>query len=541
MATYTKRLSSTSIMEQPDNHSLIVATPATFAATDTGSTTTIVSTSLGSYTDSNDDMVGKIVECLFATNTQNEGKRVRILATDDGASTFTTDAFPAATASGDTFALYTPPHAFFVEETGTHSNTDIVDSNNRDEADDYYIGTATEGGPRIEVVRSDSISTSDHPLVDDWVSSGGTLTVGTAFDANVTQGDLFEAWRHPEFFSLAVDHQMEDVPRDVMTGDLFSEGPIKGLRASSVTGELAFRGPGGGTYSELYPFLRCLYTVDGGDDLTADSGGSVSSVAYDSGTAEAGSLYLTASGDVFSNLADVATPIVPYPSLRVAPEEDSTIARMITFRPSSSVNLSLAMKSYIGDGVMYYDWGYLPMLSFEGAKGLPMKITLSGDALDHLVVGSSAAHTRPWSPVRSTVAPRALGVSRVVVGSSSYKCRRFKFDPGPVVTKQIDLSSPNHVAGWYLTGWEASGEVEVYLDSTDRTAIDDFVAGKEQQILMQTGVQGSDPGVFAVYCASCQFTGVSVADDTGGVTLTLPFKVNRPTATTYSPFVLGIV
>jgi hypothetical protein len=547
-AQYLKKLSSLSVSDQPEYHGLQVASPATFEASGAPSATSLPSEVLGAVAavDGDDDYVGYVVECVQAVNEENVGLRRRVVAADYDAGppeelTLSVDAFPSAIHAEDRFKLYLPPHGIAVETTGGSASQ--VDAAGRDEADDYWNGTAQEGGYRLEVIEADNAVATDRPLVSDFTSATGRFSLGTNLSGVTAIGDLFEPWCDPEWLSFAVELTQDDIPVDVFTGDLYSEGAVKGLRGGSITGELAFRGSGDATHAEVHRFLRPLFDSDDGADLTATAAGTTTSVAFDAGAAEANALYCTAEGDVFCSLDDATTPIVPSPSLRTAPGDNTTIARLTTYRPSSDVNLSLAAKAYAGNGILAYLWGWLPLATFSMERGQPLKVSLSGEVCDWMELFKDSAGDaieRAWALSRPSVAFKKLSDIRVVIGGTSYSARKVTFNPGPQATKEVNLAAPNHVGGWTLTGWDPRGEIEVYVDATNRVALDDFKAGRQRTILVQAGDTPDDPGVFAIWAYSCQYTGTAKGEDSGKITMTLPFKVNRVASFSYSPFLLGV-
>jgi len=543
MATYIKKLDTAVCIKQPDSTGgLSIASPAQFAATAGGSTSTIVSTTLGASTDSDDDFVGYIVECTAATNTENVGLRRRIVEMDDGTSTSTIDLLPAATASGDVFKLYLPPHCIIGDDTG--GTTTTVQDARRNEADDFWNGETTAGTSILEVISADAaLASSTGRTITDFAESGGVFTLSSAILTTVI-GDYFEVWNHPEFFELSVDISQEDIDRGKMRGSMWSPGKAKGLRGASVSGKLAYRGTGGGTYTELHQFMEGLYSDAQGGDLVAGSG-STTSFAWSSGTAVAGRFYLTEDGDVIFLKDDIATPATANPTMRTIPTSTQAVYAMRTYYPRSAVGSAMSVKSHNSDGILTYAWGWVPVATFSGSRGGLLDINLSGEAVDfmQLTKDSAGAITRSWGVRVPTVDPRRISDIRVSIGNTAYTCKSFEITPEPALSAAGNVTAANASDGVRLAEWDLSGTIEAYVDATNKEAIDAFLAGKQESIFIQVGTSTGDPGTLAFYAPVARYDGLpAIAEADGLTTITIPFRaVRHDDEGTYYNFAIGVI
>ena len=108
MSTYHSKLSLLALMPQSDVVGLIPGTPAEFTVS-AGTTTTLTSAALAAVSDSDDDFVGYLVECVSASARSNQGLMKKIESYVDSTGVATVEKFPSAVASGDRFRLWIPP------------------------------------------------------------------------------------------------------------------------------------------------------------------------------------------------------------------------------------------------------------------------------------------------------------------------------------------------------------------------------------------------------------------------------------------------
>ena len=542
------KLSVVSWVAQPDSTGgLSYHTVKTFSASGAGSTTTIVSTTLGAQGDTNDDFVGYIVECTDADNTQNQGLRRRILANNDATNTLTTDAFPAATSSGDQFLLMIPPHALCVA-SDTNNTSNYIVTRDRDEADDYWDGAAAEGGPYIEVVAADNASTTNHPMVVDSSNANQHIVFNSTTNLNgaVAVGDYFELWHHPEVMNDALLECTEElIDRRTFTGYYGSQASRAGNRAASGTLELAFRGPGAGrigSHAECHEPYRCVFdATNSGGNSTADAGCTTTSFAYTVGNHAVGQMGVTSDGYVVMVTADSGSAYTVTPAMGVAPAAGATLYGMTTYKPTTCINLALAIKQWRGKQLIEYVWGAVPSVAISGERGGWLKIALNFQGADCMQIGASGTEpNRTWYPRLPTVAPVKLGNMRAMVDGVSWGLRTFSFDPGLDIQPKPNLAAPNDTDGFEIVNDNPAGQLEVFYDASTRKSIDDFLAGKEIGLMIQAGSTPGYPGVKGIYCHRIRYTGKSIGDDAGQMTLTLPFQVATDTTSTLPRWAVGV-
>lgn len=549
MATRMTKLSSVDWLKQPDgNAGLLFDTVRTFAASGAGSTTTIVSTGLAGSGNSDDDFVGWIVECVDSDNTQNQGLRRRIIAADDSESTYTIDALPAATASGDQFVLYKPPHAIAVAAAGSSTTTNYVTTRDRNETNGRYSGTAAEGGPYLVVVNAGAASMTNHPLVSTNLASNTKISLATSLTGAVALGDYFELWKHPEIINDGLfECTQELIERNAMTGTYGRPASRAGNRSASATLELAFRGPGAGragSHAEAHEMLSCTMAFSNGTNSTVDAASSTTSVTYSSGNHAVGQLAYTADGYACMVTADSGSAYTVSPALGVAPAATSTLYGVTTYKPTTSVQGAIAVRQWRGDDILEYIWGAVPAISFSATKGDFLRISGAFQGADWLRVGASGtALTRAYLPKRSTVDQLKCGIGRGIIDGSAFAIRSLNFDAGMDLQQRVNVNAPNDTDGFALVGDNPTGTIEVYNGATERKALDDFLAGKEITMLAQFGAAPGFPGVFIFYAYKIRYTGAAIGDDAGQVTLSLPFQViEDPTAAAGIPrYAIGIL
>jgi len=354
-------------------------------------------------------------------------------------------------------------------------------------------------------------------------------------------------WQCPEIMNGGLlECTQEQIERSAPTGEYGREASRAGVRSASGTLQLAFRGPGTGRQgspTEAHRVLGCVfdYTADAGD-LVVNGTGSVSSIPYDSGTAVVSNMYVTQEGAAFMCTA-AGTPAVPSPNLASTPADNSTVYGLATYEPSTGINELLAVKQHRGNGILEYIWGVAPAISFSGTRNEFLHIDCNCQGADwmRLVYDSAAtAITRGYSPVLSTVDPIKLGDMRCSVDGTELGLRSFTFDPGQDIQPKINLTAPNEIDGFEIVGDNPTGSIEVFVDSNTIEALEDFLSGKEITILVQANKAPGFPGVFAIWAYKCRYTGPTIGDDAGQITLSLPFQVIRHATSALPRWALGI-
>ena len=122
--------------------------PKSFSTTSASPAHELTSSTLAAYASGNADFGGMVVEVVRASNgpTGEKGARIRseILGYAHSSKKLTINALDWSTAAGDTFNLFWPPNGFFCEDTGGSQRT--VRDATRDEATDFWVGAAEQGG-----------------------------------------------------------------------------------------------------------------------------------------------------------------------------------------------------------------------------------------------------------------------------------------------------------------------------------------------------------------------------------------------------------
>jgi hypothetical protein len=541
MATHNTKLSLTVFIDQPDSVSgFIFGSPKQFVSSSAGAVdgSTIVSTTLNPTT--SDMFVGYWVECIDdPTNKGNIGLRRRISSVVAATDTLTVDKFPYQVSSAATFWLLIPQHVWMAEDTG--SSAIAVKDATRNEANDYWNGTAQEGGPRIETISATTVPKTSTYLVTDFVQTAGVASA--TLGANTAVGDLYEIWQHLEPSDVTFDLTQENIDRPIQ-GVYESDTQIRSNRSGSGNLVLPFRGPGNGragSASECHRVMKCVLDATSNSDLTVDNGSSTSSVAYSSGTAVVGKMYLTQEGDAF--MCTVAgSPATPSPTLEYAPTNDSTITGMYTYTPSTDINYALAAKRYQGDGIIEYILGIAPDFKVSGELNQPLKLEYPLQVTDWARIVNEAAgqHTRAWNATRSTISPVALRGIRLKVDNTSYSCKSFNFALNTDLQRKGNLNAPNGSDGYQAVGYNPTGQIVAYVDSSTIASVDDFLGSVQRTCLIQCGTKGGFPGCFALYLTKMSYSNVSISDDSGLLTVTIDYKLDRSAVTGLPQLAIGV-
>lgn len=536
MTCNMKALGAWSWVKQPDtNAGLAYPSIRSFATTGSADATSVISTTLSATYTGADDVVGWIVECVNSASSQNIGIRRRILSYDQATGDATTDPFPTTVGNGDTFKLYQPPWAIAIcDAAGTSGDAFVDCGDSRNEADDYWNGTAAIGGYYLEVVNAGDPSTTNHPKITDFVQSIGQIKFASATNlvGAPAAGDYFEIWKHMEVMNDAdIEVTQDQIERMTMTGKYGKQASRAGLRSATANIELAFRGPGTGRTSlatEADEALSCVFTATAaGAAETTDAGSNTTTIVTTSRNMAVGRMGITAQGYAFmcTALSGAASYVVS-PALGLAPPTGATVYGMRTYTPTTCLTNAMTLKRHNGLTLVKYACGAVPSPTFSGARGEWLKIALNFQCCDFVIIGSSGTEvSRTWYPRLPTVAPVRLGEMRAMIDGVSWGLRSFSFDPGLDIQPKMNLAAPNLTDGYEIVNDDPKGQIEVYYDSNTRKAIDDFLAGKEVVLFLQAGTVTGFPGVWALWCYKIRYTGPTLGDDAGQMTLTLPFQV----------------
>lgn len=529
---------------------LTFGTPKTFEATSAGAAggTTIISSTLGSYQSADDDLVGMAVMVVYAANgpTGERGSPLirRIKAYAHSTTTLTIDSLPFQVSASDSFLLLDLPIGFFSEETGG-SQVNFIDTT-RDEVDDFWVGSAQQGGPYLQVLNADSISTSINSLITNFVSSTGTLSTAN-MSASTAIGDLAEAWSYHEFVDsapFALNHaRLERVP---VTGTQGKKRGVAGVLECSATKNMLFRGPGRtriGEPAELDLHLGSVMDAAAVTDCTADAGSTTSDIVIASGSPSVGEMFVTEAGDAFV-VSAIPSNVTPSPTLRTAPATGTNLYGMRKYTPSEDINYAIAWQEWFGKTSCQYVFGSVPAITVAGARGDYLKFSMNyvGTHGFRFHKGpTNAALSRPWRPKLPTVTPRQVRDVRCVLGSTTLELRAFDLDFGLDLQQHPNLEAPNTVDGYTLIMDAVGGNLELFDGADYHDEVQNFIQGKPLTLLIQVNTVPGEPGVWAFWSYEIEYTGNEDADDAGQRTGKLPFSVTEDdTFTTVDRWVMGI-
>lgn len=528
-------------IKQPDLNAIshITDVPRTFAATSDGAAggTTIISTVIGSYFGSDDDLCGRLIEVVTAANASavESGAPTRrmITAYDDASDTLTIEALPWQVSDGDTFKIL-EAGVTVSEDTGG-STTEIVDAD-RDEAADTWIGNTAMGGPYLVPVTCTTISESSAYLITDSASDG-TITAPVALTSTV--GDLFEIWQFPEIQEgLPGTFNVGEIENPAINGRIAaSQESFVGNRDGEIPIALLWRGPGSSRVGEKAEsdivLASILDATDAGSDETIASGTSTTSVNVGSAVT-AGSAWLTEAGDVCiaTNAAD---PFTPSPSLRVDPADGTDLYSMRTFTPSDALNYAISARVWDGKGHKITAYGCAPKFSVSGERGAPAKIATP------LTVGDwyAVADTRQVDPITPNVSARGVSEIRVNINGTEFSADKASFDIAPEFSPRSSLNSPNQMAGFDLTRYMVTGSVTIWLDDTTIAEYQRFINGSRSRLLIQFNTVPGDPGVLALWVNRARYTGAERADASGVMQVALPWRCVLDPSSTLDEFIVA--
>ncbi len=508
------------------------ATPTSFEATGAGAVdgSTTVSSTLAVTTTSDHQPCGWLVE--ESDDTVNANLRRRVLDYVDGTGTLTHDILDAQSQSGDGGNLIVPTHPYWSEDTGG-SAAQIQDAT-RNEVDDAWNGTAEEGGPYIEVIRADNpTKTTLKGPISDFTQAGGIAAVDLGAASAVT--DVYEAWQCLEWLDQTpLELALEMIERDAPMGTFNTPGSAVGRRSASGQKKIAMVGPGrgrAGKPSALHRLLKCALTDRGNaGDLTGHLGGSVSSVVFDAGAITKGDLYCTTEGDVFL-AGSAASPCTPYPNLRVAAADGTTIRHLRTYHPATALPGHFAVKQYRGRGLLEYIWGCVAKWSFAFAANRFFEATLDIEGCDwlQLIQDNAGAISRAWRARRPTVGAVKPTGGRVVLDGVAMRLKSGSINLGLSYALEESEGSPNGVLGYRLADCRPTGSFVGVVDTpaANGRVFSQRDSGRELSgLLVQIGTRPGFPGVFAFYGHRVQVTGCKVSDDGGKQIVEASWKLN---------------
>ena len=508
----------------------------TFEATSTGSSTTIVSSTLSAYAATDDDLCGALVEVVRVAagggSEYGAPTRSRIMSYVASTDTLTVESLGFVTVSGDAFRILTDPGGVFADDTGGSSTT-IVDAD-RTEADDYWNGSATRGGPYAVCVVGGTIAAGTQRLITDFVSSTGTLTVAS-LGASTDLGDIFEPVVWPEVFSGApIELTQERVERASITGSFGKQHSVAGLRTGNGTIELAFRGPGTGAVGDPAEMDLPLGAITTVTAATADEAvaGTTTTTSVNVGSAVTlASAWLTESGDACI-ATTAADPFVPSPTLRVVPPTGSVLYSLRKYTPATALNYALKVHQWHGQDLYDQAVGCAPTFSVSATRGEFCKLSVGLQATDfhrHHLDQTGTQITRAVDPILPTVTPRACADVRVVVDGVECEARSVTWDLGLDLQPRSNLSAPNKMDGFSLRGDAVAATVDLFLDGDALAMVRRMQRGAKARFFIQIGSVGGDPGVLGLWVNQAEIAGITMGDDAGAITAQLQIRATHDT------------
>jgi len=531
---------------------LAYATPATFEATASGNAggTTIVSTTLAAYTDSNDDLVGLWVRVLRAgaATGREDGSPVmrRIICLSEAQSTITlNDALGFQSADGDLFELLDPPTGYIGVQTAGET-VSLVDAT-RDEANDWWVGSAEQGGPYVLAVNTKSIIAGSQARVGNSVSASGLISCASTLGASTAVGDFLEIWAYPEVVGGGdITAKRGRIERPAITGRVGTPHGISGLVEGGGSTTLLFRGPGAsreGSAAECGIPLGSPLDESVQTSCVTTTGSATTNIVIATGTPVAGHLYMLESGDVVMCTAFAAPNMTVAVAPKTTPGTGATLYPMRRYvSPSDQeLNYVVPIERWYGTRVWEQLFDCVPKISFDFERGAPTKINL--EWLASQASGKQrTSSSRNWKPVRSTVTPKMLGFLRVVLGSTELEVRKATLDLGIEYAPQVNMSAPEMTDGFGYRKDRPSGTIEAWLDADGRAALLSQMGQEPLRLLIQAGNGHGDHGTLAFFAEEVEISDIPIGDDAGKRTVSIQWQeVEDTTQTTLPRWALGVV
>jgi hypothetical protein len=525
--------------------------PETFVATSAAPANQIISTTLGAYASANSDLVGYLIQVLEAENgpsSENGNPLIRqITAFSDTSSLCTIEALPWSTAVGDKFALLASPLGEFVETSGG-SSTNIV-STRRTEGDDYWVGSAEQGGQYVIALAADNVALTANALAYDFDAATDTLSTAS-LGANTAVGDLFQTVIWPE----SPDGPLTLTNARLERGSIFGQrGQLRGaagLREPGGQKTLMFHGPGAsraGSACEWDVFLgSVMSTLSAPVNLTMSSGSTTTNLVT-SGANEptAGRLYFAESGSACMCTAFSTPDATVTPALRTAPAVAETVYGMRQYNLADAAQYALGHIQWHGKEMKDVLVGTLPTITFEATRGDWLKMVLSFTGADgyrvHLT-DANAAIARGFNPKISTVTPQQIGCCRVNLDSTEFEARQVNIDLGLDIQPKPNLAAPNASDGVTIRDVKPTFTLDLFIGNDSKLAYHKFIQGQPMQLLVQANEAVGEPGVFVFYAYEVEATGYEIGEDAGLKTAQIQGRVTTDTTQTTIPEAcIGIV
>jgi hypothetical protein len=518
--------------------------PETFVATSAAPANQIISTTLGAYASANSDLVGYLIQVLEAENgpsSENGNPLIRqITSFSDTSSLCTIEALPWSTAVGDKFALLASPLGEFVETSGG-SSTNIV-STRRTEGDDYFVGSAEQGGQYVLALAADNVALTTNALTYDFDAATDTLSTAS-LGANTAVGDLYQPviWAESPDGPLTLNNAR--LERGSIIGQRGQLRGAAGLREVSGQKTLMFHGPGAsraGSASEWDVFLAaCFSTQSAASNLTMSSSSTTTNlVTSGANVATAGRLYFAESGSACMCSAYSSPNATVTPALRTAPAVAETVYGLRQYKGADAAQYALGHIQWHGKEMKDVLVGTLPTITFEMARGDWLKMVLNFTGADgyrvHLT-DANAAIARGFNPKVSTVTPQQIGCCRVNLDSVEFEARTVNIDLGLDIQPKVNLAAPNALDGVTIRDIKPTFTADLFIDSDSELAYHKFVQGQPMQLLVQCNEAVGEPGVFVFYAYEVELTGFEIGEDAGLKTAQVQGRITVDTTQTTIP------
>jgi hypothetical protein len=523
--------------------------PRTFVATSAAPANQIISTSLGSRAAAASELAGMFIRVVEAENgpaSENGNPLYRQITAYGPTSTLTIEALPWSTAAGDKFALYDSPLGHFTDDTGG-SQVNIVDAS-RSEADDYFVGSAEQGGPYVIRVAADNVAATVNALIYDFAGATGTLSTAS-LGASTAIGDVYQPVLWPEspdgpltLTNARLDRASIDGQRGVLRG-------AAGLREVSGSKTLMFRGPGAsraGSGTEWDMFLGSPFsTLAAPSNLTMSTGSTTTNLVTSGAvTPTAGRLYFAESGDAYMVTAYTSPNATVSPALRLAPASGETGYGMRMYRGADVAQYALGHIQWHDKRMKDVIVGTIPTITFEATRGDWFKMTLNFVGADgyrvHLT-DANAAISRGFNPKVATVTPQMVGAVRGSLDGTELELRSMSIDMGLDIQPLVNLSAPNALDGVSVRDVRPTFTLDLFQDTDSEPIYHKYVQGNPMKLLVQVNEAVGEPGVFAFYAYEVELTGYEVGEDAGQKTVQLQGRVTVDTTETTVPqWAIGI-
>lgn len=551
---------------EPTADTLTRASPFELTLTGWSSNNQVDSAQLSSATIS--DYIGNVVEFLDG-NVQGERARIR---TFDGTNTITFDPVTHPSPTATRARMWVPPDPS-VPVTAVGTSATVV-SALRTEADDYWndpdrMYLVVEGGGG-----AGTAARGDAPrLIADFDAATDTFTIGTAFPATPTIGDLLLLRQPIKPASAELPYAQTGlvyIDRKFVKGTWDRDPGVMGPRGAqplSITLEaLGASTAASGAIGAIPPLeahdlLHSLFVTPVGTAMTRVGDGSSTTTAGSTATSinvttgtgperfsvgnvvlvNGSAAYITAITD--GGGGDDILTIAP--ALPVAPVAGVTVFGAINYRPRRDATAAWAatsggfrshtVEAYLnGMRKLYYGWHFDLEIGGLTQNTIP-SFTFAGP-YDTCLVNSVA---NLYTPTYTTTLPRPSKAARAVLGgtvSSTLLEASVKvgYDIQPVASVAGTIDGRN---GHMVVGRNTTGTMRIWME--DASHWNALERAAEQSLLIQVGSVQAGSVVFAA--PAIQYTGVELAREAGGYSANIAFNVLRSGIASVDDFVVACI